>query len=391
MPKKRSVKSWRKSEAGEEFREAVENDVNNAALNSVTDDKLFVIDTSANEKVKKLVVEDIEMRKFTENEKRAIRKIMKKKNSSEVVKSKRSKPEISDIWGSTPKTETKKDEWVTEDDLSIPKKSKHPRKIIKSSYPAVKIPIPGASYNPDPVQHQDAIGEALAEDIHLEEKMNKEYKLPKGVDINALRHYKVNYSADTLGELADTDEEEEKEEETKEEEEGEGEKKEVNLDAPGFGFNAPVVVKRKTRAQRNREKKHEKLLRLHQRIKRANLHKHLLDNIETIDQNMKESSEKKKKDKKERQALQAVKDSKYEPPIIRSGKKVEEKPRLDIYLSDELPASMREMTPVANPLYDRIASLEKRRLFEKGQQLKKSQLVAKRTTKNKYKSPFVKE
>ena len=45
MPKKRSVKTWRKSETGEEFRTTVEESIHQEALEKESNENLFFIDT----------------------------------------------------------------------------------------------------------------------------------------------------------------------------------------------------------------------------------------------------------------------------------------------------------------------------------------------------------
>lgn len=57
-----------------------------------------------------------------------------------------------------------------------------PRQIVKpNDFPAVPLPKPGSSYNPDAEQHQDLIGEQLVQEKHYSDMMKKERTLMNGM------------------------------------------------------------------------------------------------------------------------------------------------------------------------------------------------------------------
>jgi hypothetical protein len=110
---------------------------------------------------------------------------------------------------------------------------KHPRSVpLSKSVPSVIVPAPGLSYNPLLADHQDALGEALANELEWQAKREKEI---------AARDSSQPYSRSIarVHEYSDSEEE---------------------LDDAALGVvrgaaNPPVVVKRKTTVQRNREKR----------------------------------------------------------------------------------------------------------------------------------------
>lgn len=96
MPKKRSVKTWRKSETGEEFRTTVEESIHQEALEKESNENLFFIDTGGmcagwigqvmwtigNEKTKKKLIDEDENRGLTKYEQAKIEKLVEQKKNA---------------------------------------------------------------------------------------------------------------------------------------------------------------------------------------------------------------------------------------------------------------------------------------------------------------------
>ena len=83
--------------------------------------------------------------------------------------------------------------FLKKEDFEISKKSrKSDRVIVKpNAFPAVPLPKGGVSYNPDSVQHQDALAEQLAMEVSLEEKEQEDRRLPGGLTKEELHNKKM--------------------------------------------------------------------------------------------------------------------------------------------------------------------------------------------------------
>ena len=84
--------------------------------------------------------------------------------------------------------------FLKKEDFEISKKSrKSDRVIVKpNAFPAVPLPKGGVSYNPDSVQHQDALAEQLAMEVSLEEKEQEDRRLPGGLTKEELHNKKMD-------------------------------------------------------------------------------------------------------------------------------------------------------------------------------------------------------
>ena len=69
-----------------------------------------------------------------------------------------------------------------------------------NNYPAVPLPNPGTSYNPDKEQHQDLLGEQLAKEVSYENQLEEDKRLPGGLTKKELFSQRV--SSDLLSVLA---------------------------------------------------------------------------------------------------------------------------------------------------------------------------------------------
>lgn len=65
--------------------------------------------------------------------------------------------------------------------------------VVKpNNYPAVPLPSPGASYNPDKEQHQDLLGEQLAKEVGYENQLEEDKRLPGGLTKQDLLSQRVS-------------------------------------------------------------------------------------------------------------------------------------------------------------------------------------------------------
>ena len=217
----------------------------------------------------------------------------------------------------------------------------------KSTFKAVALQVAhsGQSYHPDPTQHQDIIGEALA--LELRRKEAEEYQ---ATPISA------GLSEETKALLLGSDEEGESEEEEDDHDDNDG-----------------VTLKKRTekltRAQRNKQKRHRSELKQIFERKHA---KKLLNSVAELKKFGKDLESKKKTNQEQKEI---VKQLKVQTKRI-LGKDVfqhlSEKdpvnvPTLPVALSSELSSSLRTVRPKGSLVEDRFESFRDRKMADQKQ------------------------
>lgn len=185
------------------------------------------------------------------------------------------------------------------------------QRLLRTTDTAVKVADPGQSYNPTLEEWEVLIDRTASEEKkRLEDIARKEW-VPHPEDVETPAHDQES-----------SDEEEETTESY---------------------LGKPVQVKRKTRAQRNKEARHAEQQRLRQLAEKAKAKRRQVDNLPSI-----------------LSQIAKVKSS------ARTTKKVKELPvaPLEIQLSDELSESLRLLKPEGNLFRDRFRSIVERGMIE---------------------------
>jgi len=245
-------------------------------------------------------------------------------NKSETVSIDQRKKQDYDLWAA---------DAIPDPNTFVPMKEKikTPPKFTPSKLPAVEVENPGGSYNPKYEDHQNELGEALAQELsriekekHLEEKL----KVPK------LKRAKRSRKED------------------QEEEDESNSKETVHINLPNTG--------KKTRAERNRQ------LRKSEITRRTNLRKVLkskkveLSRISDLVGEIDDQEEKKENKRHlKRQAAEL-----YPNQTEKLGKYKFQKESKQVLLTEELPQHLRSLKATIDPMHDRFHNLQKRNLIE---------------------------
>ena len=307
-----------------------------------SDDALFVLDTTAAAVVVKTETSKKKHVK-SEREQEQIQALLEKhdaKTLEALAKPRKRKAATAtfDLWDEEPVSKQPKAQKavagvapprVVTKALPAPRKQKH-------SMVAVDVAQSGQSYHPDPQQHQDVIGEALA--LELRRKEAVEYR-------NA--PISTGLSEETKAVMMGDDDSSSSEDEGDEQEQ--------------------VVVKRKTkltRAQRNRQKR----IRAEEReVQERKLTKKRLNAIGEV-KKLKKELEKQQLERKERKVqIAALKQEQYR--VLGKGvlQHASQKdpigaPALPVALTDELRSSLRTLKPKGSLLTDRMESFRDRKM-----------------------------
>lgn len=202
---------------------------------------------------------------------------------------------------------------------------------------SVETPMAGLSYNPSNQDHQNLLRVA----VQVEEaEVRKEEKLAKQVTKNFVKKTDIDPNAwmKEMSQGLGSDEEDEVIDDVNC----------LNEDAP---VSKPTICKRKTKAQRARERKN-KMLQLRSKSKINVPQVGIKRVLKEFRQKEIESEERiKKRDEKRIEKLKAGNESRVDEDIV-------------VSLSNELKGNLRQVTVAGNLLEERFKSLQKRGLIE---------------------------
>lgn len=203
---------------------------------------------------------------------------------------------------------------------------------------SVETPMPGQSYNPSQQDHQQLLRSA----VEVEEaKLREEERLAKKVTSNFVKKSEIDPNAWMKEMSQGLGSEGEEEEETPD-------RCELNEHVP---TKKPVMCKRKTKAQRGRERKN-KLLQQKSKGKVAAQQISVKKVLKEWKQKEAKIEEKmKKRDERRIEKLKVGKESRVDEDIV-------------VSLSSELKGSLRQVAPAGNLLEERFKSLQKRGIIE---------------------------
>lgn len=220
------------------------------------------------------------------------------------------------------------------------------------------LPHAGKSYNPNASDWSNLI--------------DKEYKLEKIKDDNrvALQEYRerIQKLMDVLDDSEEeltSDEDEETISDAEKEDESDDEKIRLSV-------NEPVKNKKKTKHQRNRARRHEENVQLHQELKKLKEQVHDLEKLEEteIEVQLKHEAKQNAKEKKERVNKHHKLGTKYSA----------REENLEVKFSDELSDSLRKLRPEGNLLYDHLRKLQSSGKIESRVPVKKSRRYKQKIT-----------
>ncbi|XP_059161066.1 ribosome biogenesis protein NOP53-like [Physella acuta] len=227
------------------------------------------------------------------------------------------------------------------DDLKAPKPKK--RKI--SALPATPVPHPGTSVNPAYDEHQDLLLQAHIKELNRIKKEKKIFnsldaKFPSQRDAPDQNTYLLEMSAGLVDESDDEDEEAE------------------NDNIPK---NPPVRREdRKTKRQKRIEKEEKEKMKLKAKEDELKQKERMVLRIPTI----KSEINKAERLRKEKEAIKLKEKELEKFKTKRLGKIRYEDADLDLKLSEELVASLREVKPEGHILHDVYKSLQRRNIIE---------------------------
>lgn len=216
---------------------------------------------------------------------------------------------------------------------------------------SVNIPEEGRSYNPSLDAWKELIEEELAKE---QERENLRIKLIEKQ--NRIEH--IMETVDDGDMIMKNDSDSEK----------------ADIDTTIKSVNKPVVVKTKTRQQRNKEKRHKERLKLEAELRGL---KQQIKDLENIPRLLREEQE-----KLNLAEMEANKNSGSEGKNRKKkfGKYHIEDAPLEVKLSDELTDSLRRLKPEGNLTKDRFRSLQERGLIEVRMKVSKRRRYAKKAT-----------
>ncbi|XP_048735462.2 ribosome biogenesis protein NOP53-like isoform X2 [Ostrea edulis] len=244
---------------------------------------------------------------------------------------------------------------------------KKPKSRAPSELPAIQVPHPGASYNPDYEDYQDLL--LKAHEIE-EKKLEKELKLEKfvqeikKVDMKSLEKTWLSEMSEGL-----------KNQEEGEENEEEGDA--INTGDPDrISINPPVRREsKKTKTQRNKEKrkKMQEKLKAQGKLKNTKANEiYRLRSMKAEIDGREADLQRRAQERRQKWQAQGLKTRKL-------GRLKFEEPLLEIKLSGELEGSLRRLKPEGNLFVDRVKSLEKRNIMEPRQEAKKYRRYKRKT------------
>jgi len=295
-----------------------------------------------------------------------------KMKASEKLADEEGAPVTKDLWASDDETKMDDDDDEDDDDpiafhnkitkktrVAVPN-SRDAMKRKASQFPAVPVPHPGASYNPDLGQYLSHLSAANKVE---ENKLKKEQKLVRELDAKfpdqeEAKKLESNWLLEMSGGLAD---------EAAEENEDEGEGAEDG-DATA---TQQKKEKRKTKKQRRKAREQRTIQQKLAKRKTAKQRSHEFDKLKTIgqeisawEQELSEKLAKKELLQKKREkagVTHRLGQNKYEPMDM------------EVKLSNELVGDLRSLVPEGNLLEDRYDNLKRRNLVAPGVRQKKGQ------------------
>eukprot|EP00210_Caulerpa_lentillifera_P006691 g6394.t1 len=289
-----------------------------AAIASKQDTELFSIDTVGNSESNVVDSTSTEAplicRIPITKKSRTVAIQKKKKPKSKSARRKQKLNRIFDIWKESQKSN------------KVPKLGLGERPHL----PAIPAEHPGCSYNPDPVQHEQA----------LKKKKMEEARKTSRVNIKEEEESSVK--------------EESIEEEVAEEEE-------VSEDQ-GIIYR-PKIPERKTRAQRNKELRHKLLLKSIEENKKEKKLNAQINNLHVINKQITKELEQKQKNSQLRKAKTL---KKMKQGIKKIGRKVIRSTRTRVLDTDQLVSALRQLHVSNDLALDRYVSLQKRGLVDTG-------------------------
>jgi len=204
-----------------------------------------------------------------------------------------------------------------------------------------KIPDAGKSYNPSLESWKSLINKEYKT---VKQKEDKKQELEEQRD----RIKNLLATIDQKEEISDDDEDDDENKKDNDQDDDEEENVEVE-DSLALSINKPVVLKKKTKTQRNRQKKHQERVKLEEELKSLKKQITELQKLSTYQKEVlaKESEikESKTKDKKRKQPKLGTKHEIMDGP-------------LEVKLSDELTDSLRKLKSEGNLLYDTMRGLQ---------------------------------
>ncbi|XP_022332114.1 ribosome biogenesis protein NOP53-like isoform X2 [Crassostrea virginica] len=247
---------------------------------------------------------------------------------------------------------------------------KRPKRKAPSALPAVQVPHPGASYNPDYQDYQDLLAKAHeVEEKKLvqEKKLEKFEKELQKVDSKTLERTWISEMSEGIKPSEEADEEER-------DESGDDA---INDDDPDrISVNPPVRREaKKTKTQRNKEKRKKMQEKLKAQEKTEKTKANEIFRLKSMKTEIDEREAELQRRAQERRQKWQAQDLKTR----KLGRLKFEEPLLEIKLSDELEGSLRKLKPEGNLFVDRIKSLEKRNIMEPRQQAKKYRKYKRKT------------
>ncbi|KAI3654469.1 hypothetical protein MP228_001188 [Amoeboaphelidium protococcarum] len=385
---RKGTKEWRKnidiSPEEEQLEQERKNEMTGGPVALKADDQLFTIDVTADQKISQKIkkrrrVDEIlaersavpairsknsnsiatgsssssSGRKLSKNTLAQLKKIKKKLDQKESAVDSDSKvkgDELGDIWANDEVVESSG--VVNAQDNAFSRKLSDPIQSAKT--PAIKHVYPGESYNPSTEDHQKLLMEAYQLELQkINQKENLQDLLP---DVNAiLRAQKID-SAFTMDiDLGSEDEEEDASADDNDVDSGD-----TNGDAqPSFRKSGVPIAK--TPVQRNKEKRIKQTELQHARNRRLKAIVKAIETIENLQKQVNQTEQERRQlaiNKLKLQKFQSLYETKqlskynFEPlPIA-------------IKLTEELPGSLRELTPESNPLKERFNRLQQRNIIE---------------------------
>jgi hypothetical protein len=327
-------------ETAEEFADQVQERAQSRVLEAKADENLFTVDRDGSKTAKKKIA--AEVAKSQKVPAKVQKLVAKSRSAKQAVDEKTQKPHIYDMWG----------------DVEVEEKDSHMQKRPRpNATKAVKVAIPGQSYNPSAMDHENAVAEAAALELQKKEKEARD-AIPV-INFQAMQE-------DALVTGFSDDESSDEDEEDEDADDG------VNSQLGGSGLRSKIA-KMKTRAQRNRKKRvnaaeRERLMALEKKklLKGIEAAPRLLKDLEVEEKyraHMKKLKEVKKQEAENSNAL------KYADAGM-------------VPLSDELNGSLRLIKPKGSRIKEQTSNMvdagkanakdrRKRKAYEKPHQGKK--------------------
>lgn len=281
-------------------------------------------------------------------------------------------PVTRDLWGSDDDAKNEDDDEDDDDPIAFHNKitkvtrvavpnSRDAMKRKASQFPAVPVPHPGASYNPDLGQFLNHL--SVANKVE-ENKLKKEQKLVRELDAKfpdqeEAKKLESNWLLEMSGGLAEKDEEvgagDEDEDEAKDDVDKTQKKKE----------------KRKTKKQKRKAKEQRTIQQKIAKRKTAKQRSHKFDKLKTIDEDISARQQ----ELAERLAKKELLLAKREKAGIthRLGQTKYEPMDMEVKLSNELVGDLRSLVPEGNLLEDRYDNMKRRNIVAPGVRQKKGQ------------------